>query len=261
MIGALWEAVWLVPLYAVVLTAVVAFGRWLARREERSLGEPRQCRVGPFERSVGAMLAFLIGFTFAMSGGDYRETQATLHRESDAIAEAHRWGQLLSEADRQWLRDGLCAYTDRLVRSDTCSTHGPEAAAADREIRFQQAKLWDGLAARRAAATERTPYDASLRAMNQLIQTYDLRYYLSRRRLPDLVVLFILGATLVIGFLVGYTSELQPKHFGVMAALFVLFLTATVYLIWEVDRPTEGLITINRQNLIDLADRLRGSTP
>jgi hypothetical protein len=80
-------------------------------------------------------------------------------------------------------------------------------------------------------------YDASLRAVNQFCQTYRLRYYLNRRRLADVVVLFIVGATLLLGFLVGYTSELRARHFVVMAALFVLFVTATVYLIWEVDRP------------------------
>ncbi len=258
MIGALWESFWLVPLYSVAMTATVLFGRRLALHEEHSLGAPRQCRVGPFERSVGTMLAFLIGFTFAISGGDFREAQATLQRESDAIAEAHRWSQLLSESDRKWLQDNLRAYTDLLIRRETNSTRGPEAVTADREIRNEQAKLWEGLAARRSGATERTAYDACLRAVNQFTQVYDLRYYLERRRLPDVMVLFILGATLLIGFLVGYTSELQGQHFAVMAGLFVLFITATVYLIWEIDRPGEGLITTGRQNLIDLAGRLRG---
>jgi hypothetical protein len=97
--------------------------------------------------------------------------------------------------------------------------------------------------------------------VNQFIQAYDLYYYLDRRRLPDVMVLFLLGATLLIGFLVGYTSELQGRHFAVIASLYVLFITATVYLIWEVDRPSEGLITIGRQNLIDLAGRFREYPP
>jgi hypothetical protein len=261
MVGAMWNSFWLVPLYAVLMSAAVRFGRRLARHEERSLGAPRQCRVGPFERSVGTMLAFLIGFTFAITGGNFRDAQATLHRESDAVAEAYRWGQLLSETDRKWVQDNLRAYADLLIRRDTNSTRGPEAEAADREIRSEQARLWEGLAARRSVAPERAQYDACLRAVNQFTQSYDLRYYLDRRRLPDVMVLFILGATLVIGFLVGYTSELQGRHFTVMAALFVLFITATVYLIWEIDRPSEGLITTGRQNLIDLAGRLRGDPP
>jgi hypothetical protein len=61
--------------------------------------------------------------------------------------------------------------------------------------------------------------------------------------------------------LVGYTSELQSRHFLVLATLFVLFINATVYLIWEVNRPSEGLITTSRQNLIDLADKLRSERP
>ena len=261
MIGALWNSFWLVPLYAVVMASTVLLGRRLARKEERDLGAPRQCRVGPFERSIGAMLAFLVGFTFAMSGGDFREAQATLHRESDAIAEAYRWSHLLSETDRKWLQDNLRVYADLLIRRDANSTRGPESETVDREIRSEQAKLWEGLAARRNDATERASYDACLRAVNQFTQAYDLCYYLDRRRLPDVMVLFMLGATLLIGFLVGYTSELQGRHFAVMASLFVLFITATVYLIWEVDRPSEGLITTGRQNLIDLVGRLRGYPP
>jgi hypothetical protein len=260
MISALWESVWLVPLYAAVLTAAVMFGRRLARREERKLGAARECRVGPFERSVGAMVAFLIGFTFAMSGSNFREAQAGLHRESDGIAEAQRWGRMLPEADRRWLLDSLRSYTDRLLQYDNTPTAGPEAEAADRDIRSGQSQRWDGLVARRNAAGDRATSDSCLRAVNQFIQAYDLRYALSRRRLPALVV-FMLGALLIIGFLVGYTSELKSRHFAVMASLFVLFISATLYLIWEVDRPSEGLITISRQDLIDVAGRLREESP
>lgn len=261
MISLLWESVWLVPLYAAVLTAAVVFGRRLARREEGKLGAPRECRVGPFERSVGAMVAFLIGFTFAMSGSNFRDAQAALHRESDGIAEAQRWGRMLPEADRMWLLDNLRAYTDLLIRYDNTPTRGPQAETADRDIRSEQSKLWHGLATRRNGAGDRASYESCLRAVNQFIQAYELRYALSRRRLPALVVVFMLGALLIIGFLVGYTSELRGRHFAVMASLFVLFITATLYLIWEVDRPSEGLITISRQDLIDVAGRLREEPP
>jgi hypothetical protein len=258
MVSAFWDSSWFVPIYAVLMTAAVVVGRLLARWEERKLGEPRQCRVGPFERSVGAMLAFLLGFTFAMTGGDFREAQAGLQREADAITEAYRWSQLMSEADCHWFQDSLRSYAARLIGPGTDSTRGPEPVLADQEILSGQEKLWEGLAARRAAATDRTAYDASLRAVNQFCQTYSLRYYLNRRRLADVVVLFIVGATLLVGFLVGYTSELQARHFAVMAALFVLFVSATVYLIWEVNRPRDGFITTGRQVLYDLPDRLGG---
>jgi hypothetical protein len=236
----------------------VVVGRLLARHEEGKLQEPRQCRVGPFERSVGGLMAFLLAFTFAMTGGDYRDAQAVLHREGDALAEAYRWGQLMPDADRHWFHDSLRAYIDRLVGPGTDTTRGPEAVTADEEIRSRQDKLWEGQAARRAAATDHTAYDACLKAVNQFSQAYTLRYYLNRRRLADVVVLFIVGATMLVGFLVGYTSELQTRHFVVMAALFVLFLTATVYLIWEVDRPRDGFITTSRQVLSDLPGRLPG---
>jgi hypothetical protein len=239
----------------------VVLGRGLARREEQKLATARECRVGPFERSVGAMVAFLIGFTFAMTGGNFREAQAGLHRESDGIAEAQRWGRMLPESDRNWLHASLRDYTDCLLRHDNIPTRGPQADAADRDIRSEQSKLWDGLVARRNAAGDRATYESCLRAVNQFIQAYELRYALSRRRLPDLVVVFMLGALLIIGFLVGYTSELKGRHFVVMAALFVVFISATLYLIWEVDRPSEGLITISRQDLIDLAGRLREEPP
>jgi hypothetical protein len=261
MVGALWDSLWVLPLEAFMLTAAVVLGRWLAWREEQHLGTPRQCRVGPFERSAGAMLAFLLGFTFALSAGNFREAQATLQREADAIAETYRWAQLLPEADRRWFQDALRAYADRLIGPGAAATRGPEAQTADREIRSEQTKLWEGLRARRAAATDHAPYDACLKGVNQFIQAYDQRYVLNRHRLPDVVVLFTLGGTLFIGFLVGYTSESQAKHFRIIATVFVVFLTTIVYLIWEIDHPRDGLIVTSRQNLVDLADRLRGSSP
>jgi hypothetical protein len=257
MIGELWNSCWLVPLYALAMAAIVAFGRWLAYREERKQSEPRQCRVGPFERSVGAMLAFLIGFTFAFSGGNFRDVQATLHRESDAIAETYRWSLLLPDTDRVWLRKCLQDYTELLIHPEAGMIRHPGSATIDQVIRAEQTRLWEGLTARRSGAADRGNYDSCLRAVNQFIQAYDLRYYLERRRLADVLVLFILGATLLIGFLVGYTSELRRRHFAIIATLFVFFITAMVYLIWEVDHPTEGWITPSRQSLTDMAEQLK----
>ena len=145
------------------MTAAVVMGRLLARREERKLGEPRQCRVGPFERSVGGMLAFLLGFTFAMTGSNFRDAQAGLQREADALTEAYHWSQLMSEADRHWFQDSLRSYAARLIGPGTDSTRGPDAVVADREIRSGQEKLWEGLAARRAAATDRSVYTPAVR--------------------------------------------------------------------------------------------------
>ena len=41
MVGAFWNSSWFVPIYAVLMTAAVVVGRFLARQEERKLGEPR----------------------------------------------------------------------------------------------------------------------------------------------------------------------------------------------------------------------------
>jgi hypothetical protein len=163
MVGAVWDSSWFVLIYAVLLTTAVLVGRLLARREERKLGEPRQCRVGPFERSVGGMLAFLLGFTFAMTGSNFRDAQAGLQREADALTEAYHWSQLMSEADRHWFQDSLRSYAARLIGPGTDSTRGPDAVVADREIRSGQEKLWEGLAARRAAATDRSVYTPAVR--------------------------------------------------------------------------------------------------
>ena len=45
--------------------------------------------------------------------------------------------------------------SDLLVRRDAGPVRGPDSESVDREIRSDQAKLWEGLAARRSGAAER----------------------------------------------------------------------------------------------------------
>ena len=40
MVGAFWDSSWFVPIYAALMAAAVVVGRFLARSEERKLGEP-----------------------------------------------------------------------------------------------------------------------------------------------------------------------------------------------------------------------------
>jgi hypothetical protein len=125
-------------------------------------------------------------------------------------------------------------------------------------VEAAEAELWEGLAVRRGAAADPRAFDPCLGAVNRALLTRRGGYYLDRRRLPVVVVLFLLAASLLVGFLVGYTSELPPRNFVVLAGLFVLFVSATLYTIWDLDRPTQGLITADRTRLRDLSERLKG---
>jgi hypothetical protein len=242
------------PLFALLLLGVVRLGRYLAAREQRQAETPRQWKIGPFEGSLLGMLALMFGFTFAMTAGNYREAQNNFDREAQALVEVYRWSRLLPEDDRQWLQAKLREYVDRLPKK------GAADEATRRVIESMQEELWEGLVARRTAAKDPRSFEGCLNAVNRSFLARHLGYYLDRRRLPGVVVLFILSATLLVGFLVGYSSELADRHFAILAALFVVFVGATIYTIWDLDRPSEGLIVANRDDLRELSQWLQRVT-
>jgi hypothetical protein len=251
MVAELWNTIWVAPAFALVLLAVVLLGRRLAHREQQNTEQPRQWKIGPFEGSLLGMLALMFGFTFAGAAGNFREVQTNFDREAEALSETVRWGKQLPEADRTWFYARLLAYAQEVSHL--------EGSSRTRLRAFQEthAEMWDGLVARRAAAAEPRNYDACLNALNRCIQARHLGIYLDQRRLPVVVLLFILAASLLVGFLVGYSSELAGRHFFVLAVLFVLFVGSTVYTIWELDHPSEGLITANQDSLRQLPEWMK----
>jgi hypothetical protein len=254
---AIWGSPWFLLLFPLALALAVAAGRWLAQRQAPTVPAAQ----GGFDESMFVLLALLLGFTFAMSGSNYRETVLTLHRETEAIREAHRWGRLLDDADRKWFYDLLRAYVDAVLRVEEAIEVQAEETVAVRGVEGLQTEIWRGLVARRSKAADRSAFDSCLGAVNKMREAYHLRSHLLHERTPGVIIVVIVMGALLTGLRRGHASVQPARGFWLSAVLFVVFVSGVMYLIWDLEQASEGLIAINEQPLIDLADWLKRAAP
>ena len=72
---------------------------------------------------------------------------------------------------------------------------------------------------------------------------------------PTILWLLVAGVVLSLG-LVGYNAGLSRRRSPIIAIVLVISLGAVIWLVVDLDRPQDGLITTSQQPLIDLAESL-----
>jgi hypothetical protein len=242
-----WE-LWLI-VAAVVLGFVAAgyLAGWYLRRQAETLREPVGIVQGAFFALVGLLLAF--GLTLALGRYDSRRTAVV--DDANAIGTTYLRAQTLAEPVRSRSLQLLREYTGAsLALSHAVPTTAGFAQAIAREDVLQR-RLWS-LA---GTALDGAPQDSAPRlyveTLNEMIDQQTVRVAALNNRIPNAVLaLEVFGAAFAFGLLALYTA----MH-GRGAAPVVLagaLVTVLLLIIFDLDRPTRGLIRIPDTPLVAL---------
>jgi hypothetical protein len=74
-----------------------------------------------------------------------------------------------------------------------------------------------------------------------------------RNRIPDSVLVALFGIVAVAGAFASYGSARDVERTRSPVYVIVLLVSAVIFLIMDLDRPSTGFITNNQQPMIDLA--------
>jgi hypothetical protein len=74
-----------------------------------------------------------------------------------------------------------------------------------------------------------------------------------RGRVPNIVLLSLFAIAAVAGAFAGYASGLEAKRTRLPVYIMGLLVSAVIFLILDLDRPSSGFITNNQQPMIDTA--------
>ena len=79
-------------------------------------------------------------------------------------------------------------------------------------------------------------------------------------RLPETVMLLLLGGSVLTLGIVGYSAGMTGRRSVVSAVVLVIALSAVTVLVLDLDRPREGLLQVSQQPLIDVQRRIDASS-
>ncbi len=223
---------------AAVTGAGVTLSRHLRNRSE-TLGESFDVLQGALLGVVALILAF--GLTLAV--GRYEDRRSAVVAEANAIGTTYLRAQLLAAPVRDRSLTLLRDYTDLALR---LSSQVPNSPAMQRTVTAEQAlqrELW-GLAGQAiAAAPEANAPQLYVDSLNTMIDQQTVRISALNNRVPEAVLaLELIGAAIALGLL---GLRLAILGHGLISMLLAAALvTMLLLVIFDLDRPTRGLITL-----------------
>lgn len=245
----LW-AVFFITIAVVMLSILAGLAAGRRQRGESAPHAP----IGSVVGAVLALLAFLLAFTFGIASSRFDTRKQLLLDDVNALSTAVRRADLLPEPQRSESRNLLRNYVDlrvEAVRNPRTLARGIAATEA------LQDQLWS-----RAIAMARTDLDSDIGALyieslNNLINVHTARKTVALLyRIPPAIWLGLYLVTVLSMWTVGYQFGQSGRHNTAVPVVLALTFSTVVVLIVALDRPTQGVIRVNQEPMLELQRKL-----
>ena len=236
----------------------LAFSAWigvfLSRRNQPFEAEVRE-DFGVVQAATLTLLGLIVGFTFSMALTRYDQRKNYEEEEANAIGTEYLRVGLLPAADAAKVRALLASYLNqRILFYETRDEE--ELSKIDAQTAKLQADLWS--AVQGAAAAQPSPTVAlAVSGMNDVLNSQGYTQASWWNRIPvaawGLMVMIAICSVALVGF-----GARNPKAESKLLLVLPIVVSISFFLIADIDSPRHGLIHVIPQNLVSLAQSLRG---
>jgi hypothetical protein len=234
----------------VVLWSSSNLGAFISQRLRR-LKEEERDDFGVVQTAILTMLGLLIGFTFSISVSRYNQRKNYEEAEANAIGTEYVRATLLPSADAATMRELLRNYLDqRILFYKTRDMR--ELEQINTSTVQLQTELWSSVQA--PALASPTPVMAlAVSGMNDVLNSQGYTQFAWGYGIPVETYTLMAVIACFSNLLVGYGMRPQNR-------LFLLALPVAVaiafFLIADIDSPRRGMVRVQPQNLVSLAQSL-----
>jgi hypothetical protein len=222
-------------------------GRWW---QDRTPGE-QEGPTGMLVGSILALLAFLLAVTMGMAADRFDARRAIVLAEANAIGTAYLRAGYLPQPASDQVRELLREYVPlRIVL--TASKDIQADIAKSVEI---QNEIW--------AITEQVARDHGsdvialfVESVNDVIDLHESRVTAGSARVPETILLLLIGGAALSLGMVGYNAGLTGRRSLLSAVVLIVALGAVIMIVVDLDRPREGFIQVSQQPLIALQQQI-----
>lgn len=250
---------WLIFMLMIAIS-LLAFeaGQLMGKWHLRTANPVREGPVGTVVAAVLGLLAFVIALTFSAASDKYDARKQTLLEEVNAVATAYLRAGLLPEPHKTTTQSLLRDYVEVRIGMSRVFDQTDKLLTVQRRAAALQNSLWSHVKAL-ADKDRRSPiYAMFASSINDVFDLHTKRIVLGvEYRIPFFVWCALGLASCLAMIAVGF-------HFGIsarrrsFAACWILSLTfaLVVILIFDMDRPGEGMIHVNQRPMIELYHNL-----
>jgi hypothetical protein len=227
-------------------------------RRAKHSGEPPE-GVGIIDGAIMGLLGLSLAFTFSGASDRLVLRRAQIVDEANAIGTAYLRIDVLPESDQPAIRDLFRRYLDaRLEVFDKIPDMVAVNAALARSAALQH-EIWSRSVVATRNATHPGASVIMLPALNQMIDITTTRTMAARTHAPTIVLVLLILLSLLGATLSGYAMSVQAKRNPLHIIVFALAISATVYVVLDLEFPRVGLITLKStdQAMIQLRDLMK----
>jgi len=226
-------------------------GQWRAAQEPD--GEDKG--IGTVDGAVFALFGLLLAFTFSGAASRFDHRRALITQEANAIGTAYLRIDLLPADKQPALRILFRQYLEARIQKFKEYASNPEASHAEYERGLKlQGEIWKLAVAGVSAAPVPTVAAQIIPALNEMIDITTTRLVATETHPPRIVFYMLFGLGLVVSLLAGYDLAPSKKRPWLHVIAFSTAITATIYVIIDIEYPRRGFIRVDYvdQILVDL---------
>lgn len=241
---------------SLAILLLVHIGRTIGRRHPPAHSDPGLAVIAA---AVFGLLGLLIAFTFAGAAARFDFRRQLIVQEMNAIGTAYLRLKLLPPQAQIELRNHFREYIEARA---AIYRKLPDAEAARLELgrsKALQNAIWEKAVAASSGSDGQRAALLLLPALNEMIDITTTRTVALQTHTPAIVLGLLALVALTGALLVGYAIAGVEAHSWLHVFTFVVALTATVYVILDLEYPRAGLIRIlaAEQLLAELRESMR----
>lgn len=235
-------------------------GRRIGLRRTAKHGPAARAGVGVVDSAVYAVLALILGFTFAGATTRFDQRRDLIVKQGSAISTAWQRLDALSTEPRAVVRARFKTYVDDLL--DSYLRPGDLGSAKEaqqaRALAASQKDLWAQAVAACLAPGGEPARMLVLPALNEMFDAVD-REYLARKMHPPVVVWIMLGiAALAASLFAGYSMASGPARNWLFTIGIAATISIVTWVIIDLEYPRLGMVRIDSfdRTLVELRGTL-----
>jgi hypothetical protein len=233
------------------LWALALLGAFV-RRRKTAHDDSDHGEYGMVLSATLTLLGLLIGFSFSMAIGRYDQRKNYEEEEANAIGTEYVRADLLPEPFQSKVQGQLVQYLDLRIQRYQAHASNDITELAEKTGRLQ-VDMWKEV--KTAALASPTPVMATVvTGMNDVLNRQGYTQAARLNRIPIPAWGLMASIALFSNFLIGFGAK--NRHF-IMFLIVPLAIAVSFLLIADIDSPQGGLIRVEPQNLISLADSLK----
>jgi hypothetical protein len=240
----------------VLFLLIFEAGYRIGRKRRTAIDEPTRAWVTAIYSAILAMLGLLLGFSWAMAQQRFEARRQLVVEEANAIGTMYLRAQWLPQPHRGDVSNLLRQYVDVRLPKGFESRNMEEVV---RETSVLSERLQDQLWVQAVDVAQKNPTPVVALFLSSLNETIDLhakRLAEFRNRVPESVLLLLYLFATVAMLITGYGSGLRTVRCVLPTVAMVVLLSTSLFVIVDLDRPRQGLISVSQESMIRLQQKL-----